>query len=54
VVAEGVETEDVLVRLVACGCDVVQGNVYAKPLSPEGVAAFLDRWERVAEAVQAT
>ena len=54
VVAEGVETKDVLEQVAACGCDVVQGFVYAKPLAPDDVAAFLDRWERVPETVETT
>ena len=52
VVAEGVETEDVLAQVVDCGCDVVQGYIYARPLPPDDVAAFIDRWEHVPEAVE--
>lgn len=54
VVAEGVETQDVLAQVAACGCDVVQGYVYAKPLLPDDVTAFLDRWIGVAESVKTT
>ncbi len=39
-VAEGVETPEALVKLVAFGCDTAQGYVLAKPMP----AADLDRW----------
>jgi diguanylate cyclase (GGDEF)-like protein len=40
VVAEGVETEDVLQRLTALGCDEAQGYFMSVPLPPAG----LERW----------
>lgn len=48
VLAEGIETpkqEEVLVKL---GCDYAQGYLYAKPLPPEEVEAFMLRWEKSA------
>lgn len=44
VVAEGVETDAVLAQVVGSGCDCVQGYVYAKPMAPEEMAAFFERW----------
>jgi len=40
VVAEGVETEEVLKRLVALGCDEAQGYYISRPVPPEE----LNRW----------
>jgi diguanylate cyclase (GGDEF)-like protein/PAS domain S-box-containing protein len=39
VVAEGVETEDVLAQVFSCGCDAVQGEVHFKPKPPDEIAA---------------
>lgn len=44
VVAEGVETEDVLAQVISYGCDAVQGYVYAKPQPPREVVASFARW----------
>lgn len=43
VVAEGVESREVLERLRQLGCDVVQGYHIARPMTAEDVPAFLDR-----------
>lgn len=45
VVAEGVETEAVLDQVLSCGCDQVQGYVYAKPQPPEEIDRLFDRWQ---------
>lgn len=39
VVAEGVETEAQRNHLVACGCDLLQGYLFARPMPPEQVLA---------------
>ncbi|MFH1300731.1 MAG: EAL domain-containing protein, partial [Planctomycetota bacterium] len=41
VVAEGVETKGQMARLIALGCDFVQGYFVAKPLSPDDVHTLL-------------
>jgi diguanylate cyclase (GGDEF)-like protein len=41
VVAEGVETLEVLHELQTLGCDIVQGYVIARPLAPAAVTRFL-------------
>ena len=41
VVAEGVETEDQANLLKSFGCDIVQGFLYAKPLSKESMEKLL-------------
>ena len=41
VVAEGVESEEVLGRLTALGCDLAQGYCLARPASAENVTAWL-------------
>ncbi|SEK05590.1 putative bifunctional diguanylate cyclase/phosphodiesterase [Paraburkholderia diazotrophica] len=45
VVAEGVETEDVLGRLRDLGCDLVQGFHLSRPLPPSRLEAWLIEWE---------
>lgn len=50
VVAEGVETEDVLAQLVQCGCDGVQGYVFARPLLPGQLGEWLRAWTSGADA----
>jgi len=42
VVAEGVEGEAVLARLVELGCDLAQGYHIARPMPEEALAAWLD------------
>jgi len=41
VVAEGVESEEVLDRLRALGCDLAQGFVLARPASVEDITSWL-------------
>jgi EAL domain-containing protein (putative c-di-GMP-specific phosphodiesterase class I) len=47
VVAEGVETEVQRAELTEIGCDAAQGFLFAKPLTPDGLAAF---WQAAREA----
>jgi len=35
IIAEGVETQQQLEKLLACRCDYIQGYVFSKPVSPE-------------------
>jgi diguanylate cyclase (GGDEF)-like protein len=44
VVAEGVESEEVLVRLHELGCDLVQGYHLTRPLPPMKLEAWLIDW----------
>jgi diguanylate cyclase (GGDEF)-like protein len=48
VVAEGVESEDVLARLRALGCDLAQGYCLARPVPAEDVTAWLVDRKQVA------
>ncbi|MCW5658535.1 MAG: EAL domain-containing protein [Burkholderiaceae bacterium] len=41
VVAEGVETEDQRDRLLALGCDELQGFLFARPMAPDALAQWL-------------
>jgi EAL domain-containing protein (putative c-di-GMP-specific phosphodiesterase class I) len=41
VVAEGVETEEILKRLIAMGCDAAQGYYFSKPLVPDQLTRWL-------------
>lgn len=41
VIAEGVETSTQLQRLADLNCDFVQGYLFAKPMNPEQLAAYL-------------
>ncbi|HAF54051.1 MAG TPA: hypothetical protein DCL01_02230, partial [Thauera sp.] len=42
VTAEGVETEAVLQRLGALGCDLAQGYFIGKPMTAADLAAWMD------------
>jgi EAL domain-containing protein (putative c-di-GMP-specific phosphodiesterase class I) len=46
VVAEGIETDDVLGRLVELGCDVAQGYYFAHPMPARDVPAWAREWRR--------
>jgi diguanylate cyclase (GGDEF)-like protein len=48
VVAEGVESEDVLARLRALGCDLAQGYCLARPAPAEDITAWLVDRDQVA------
>lgn len=41
-VAEGVETPDQLLRLTDLGCDVVQGNLFSRPVSARAAVDMVD------------
>jgi EAL domain-containing protein (putative c-di-GMP-specific phosphodiesterase class I) len=45
VVAEGVESLEVLGQLRLLECDLVQGFYLSRPLPPEGLLSWLDQWE---------
>ncbi|HZF27963.1 MAG TPA: EAL domain-containing protein [Gammaproteobacteria bacterium] len=45
VVAEGVETAEVLERLAAFGCEYAQGYQIGKPMPPAELLSFLARWQ---------
>lgn len=50
VTAEGVETEEQLNRLVALGCDEIQGFLVARPLGVNALVDFLaDRLDDAAK-----
>ena len=55
VVAEGIETEGHIAKLEALGCDVGQGYLISKPLTPEAFGEWLaeTRWRPACEAVAA-
>ncbi len=42
VVAEGVETQEQLDYISQCGCDLIQGYFFSKPLKPEDCLGFLE------------
>ena len=44
VVAEGVESHDVLERLGSLGCDTAQGYFISHPMPPDDMAAWSGRW----------
>jgi len=46
VVAEGVENQQVLERLRELGCDLVQGYLLSRPLSPQQLEAWLPQWRK--------
>jgi EAL domain-containing protein (putative c-di-GMP-specific phosphodiesterase class I) len=43
VVAEGVETRAQLYTLQECGCGVIQGYYFSRPIEPEPAAGFLHK-----------
>jgi len=47
-VAEGVENAEVLARLQALGCDIVQGFYFARPLTADAVDGLLQAGREVA------
>ncbi len=44
-IAEGVETEDMLNRLIQFECDEVQGYLFARPMPAEAAEAFMRNWQ---------
>jgi len=42
VIAEGVESEEQAILLAEMGCDLAQGYLFSKPLTPEDVPRFLE------------
>ena len=46
VVAEGVETDDVMQTLAGLGCDVAQGYALARPMEAPAAEAWLGEWAR--------
>ena len=42
-VAEGVETEEQMARVVSDGCSDVQGYLISRPMRPEQIGSFLSR-----------
>jgi diguanylate cyclase (GGDEF)-like protein len=49
VVAEGVENEEMLERLRALRCDLVQGYHLSRPLPPAKLEAWLDAWQTTSQ-----
>jgi EAL domain-containing protein (putative c-di-GMP-specific phosphodiesterase class I) len=43
VIAEGVETEEQMARLMAMGCDYAQGYLISRPVDAEAAQSLLDR-----------
>ena len=43
-VAEGVETEEQLKYLCGRDCDTIQGYLFSRPLSVEGIENFIREW----------
>ncbi|MEX0734116.1 MAG: GGDEF domain-containing phosphodiesterase [Steroidobacteraceae bacterium] len=46
VVAEGVETAEIVEKLAAIGCDFAQGFHFARPLPPAEFPAWIQAWRR--------
>ena len=49
-VAEGIETDPILAWLRDSGCDLAQGFLIARPMWPDELDAWADRWGRSASA----
>ncbi len=45
VVAEGVETTVERDKLIACGCNELQGYLFSKPLTPHSFSLFMNKWK---------
>lgn len=43
ILAEGVETQEQLTCLIDCGCDLIQGYYFSKPLSAEHLLAYIEQ-----------
>lgn len=43
VVAEGVETEEQLEKLIECQCDIIQGYIFSRPISEREAILFIER-----------
>ena len=56
VVAEGVETKEVLARVEEAGCDEGQGYLFGRPMAPESFLTWRQEWpgSRLAQAVERT
>ena len=39
-IAEGIETEDVVKQLVAAGCEAGQGYLFSRPIPAQGLEAW--------------
>ena len=46
VVAEGVESAEIVAKLSDIGCDYAQGFHYTKPLPPQDLNAWVQEWRR--------
>jgi diguanylate cyclase (GGDEF)-like protein len=51
-VAEGVESEEILAQLIEMGCDLAQGYLISRPLSPDDLLSYLDSGEWLVPAAQ--
>jgi EAL domain-containing protein (putative c-di-GMP-specific phosphodiesterase class I) len=45
VVAEGIETLEQRDKLIACGCNELQGYLFSKPLPPHLFTVFMESWD---------
>jgi diguanylate cyclase len=45
VVAEGIETTEQRDKLIACGCNELQGYLFSKPLPPHLFTVFMETWD---------
>lgn len=53
-VGEGVETEDYGHLLREIGCDIAQGWFIARPMAPEGVPEWQEKWDKRRERLVET